>query len=1027
MSFRSSVLCCDDSEEDTELGSRKEKAAMEGNKDLNSGGIVEANGEDEKRSGLGDNILDCEGLNSELELEFFLGLPGMSENAPESIAGVGSKRDLASLAERGANSELNLSIGASHGGCSLDSERLNAFSDGTLHGSIMDGFEVGESSASSARLDSICDRDLQNKRAKIDSDLRGGLYGSASSSAADGDSMHATGSCISFPNSHSICNNMMIPSLPSSINYIPLICEGKDNEEERDDPNLVQMDLSDDLLHMVFSFLDHSDLCRAAMVCKQWHNASAHEEFWKSLNFDNRNITASQFVDICHRYPRITEISGNHTLVLKAVSLLSNLEVLSVGKSVLEDTFFPVISKCRMLRSLTVSDCILGTNIQETSVSHNQLRRLQITKCRTHRISIRCPQLEYLSLKRSNMVHAVLNCPILHELDIGACHKLPDTAIRTAVTACPQLESLDMSNCSCLTDETLREIARDCEYLHILNASYCPNISLESVRFPMLTDLKLETCESITSDSMAAIAQSYMLEALQLDNCSLLTSVSLDLAYLKSISLLHCRKFVDLSLRCLMLSSVTVCRSAALNRIRITSNVLKKLVLKKQESLTSLSLQCQNLQEVDLSDCESLTNSIGEVFSNGGGCPMLKTLVLDNCENLTCMRLCSTSLVSLSLAGCRGVASLGLNCPNLEQIRLDGCDHLERASFCPVGLQSLNLGICPKLNTLIIEAPSMVLLELKGCGVLSEASINCPLLASLDASFCSQLKDDCLSATTATCPLIESLILMSCPSIGPDGLLSLKLLENLSYLDLSYTFLVDLLPVFESCMHLEVLKLQACKYLKDTSLEALYKDGALPALRELDLSYGAVCQSAIEELLACCTHLTHVSLNGCINMHDLDWGSDSRQFEELLSLNGHKDQPVELPHRWLQNLNCVGCPNIKKVYIPASAHCENLSSINLSLSINLKEVYLACSNLCFLNLSNCNSLEVINLECPRLTSLFLQSCNIDEEAVLLAISRCNMLETLDIRFCPKICSMSMTRFRVACHSLKRMFNSLSTN
>lgn len=60
--------------------------------------------------------------------------------------------------------------------------------------------------------------------------------------------------------------------------------------------------------------------------------------------------------------------------------------------------------------------------------------------------------------------------------------------------------------------------------------------------------------------------------------------------------------------------------------------VMQKLVLQKQESLATLSLQCHNLQEVDLSDCESLMNSVCEVFSDGGGCPMLRSLVLDNCE-----------------------------------------------------------------------------------------------------------------------------------------------------------------------------------------------------------------------------------------------------------------------------------------------------------------------------------------------------------------------------------------------------------
>jgi len=62
--------------------------------------------------------------------------------------------------------------------------------------------------------------------------------------------------------------------------------------------------------------------------------------------------------------------------------------------------------------------------------------------------------------------------------------------------------------------------------------------------------------------------------------------------------------------------------------------VMQKLALQKQESLTTLALQCQSLQEVDLSECESLTNSICDVFNDVGGCPMLKSLVLANCEVL---------------------------------------------------------------------------------------------------------------------------------------------------------------------------------------------------------------------------------------------------------------------------------------------------------------------------------------------------------------------------------------------------------
>ncbi|PSS11650.1 F-box/LRR-repeat protein [Actinidia chinensis var. chinensis] len=168
-------------------------------------------------------------------------------------------------------------------------------------------------------------------------------------------------------------------------------------------------------------------------------------------------------------------------------------------------------------------------------------------------------------------------------------------------------------------------------------------------------------------------------------------------------------------------------------------------------------------------------------------------------------------------------------------------------------------------------------------------------------------------------------------------------------------------------------------------------------------------------------------------MHDLNWGFSSDQLSELPTVCRSSDflsqdkvsLPIEKPNRLLQILNCVGCPNVKKVLIPSAARCFHLSSLNLSLSANLGEVDIACYNLCFLNLSNCCSLEILKLECPRLTSLFLQSCNIGEETVEVAVSHCNVLETLDVRFCPKICPVSMSRLRAACPSLKRIFSSLS--
>ncbi|KAL5995317.1 hypothetical protein ACLOJK_025375 [Asimina triloba] len=521
-----------------------------------------------------------------------------------------------------------------------------------------------------------CDWDFQYKRAKVV--FHSGAYNQGVKASGADASTSTVDRLDILPQGSSVSSgNELVLNASSISNDIhgrnPSDSDGEE-DDDGDAPNVtkiedleVRMDLTDDLLHMIYV------------------------ELLGSVDNGEQLVHMKIFgvAEMCHRYPNATEVNvfgapAVDLLAAEAMLSLRNIEVLILGKGQLGDSFFRSLADCRALNRLSITEAFLGNGAQEIAVNHDRLRHLQIIRCRVPRILVRCPELVTLSLKRSTMSQAILHCPTLYDLDVANCHKFTDAGIRSAATSCPLLSSLDISNCSCVSDETLREITLSCLYLRVLDASFCPNISLESVRLPMLTDLKLQSCEGITSASMVAISHSYMLEDLVLDCCGLLTSVILDLPRLRSISLVLCRKYYPL---CLCFQLLTA------------SSGPSKLVLQKQESLTTVQLQCINLQEVDLTECESLTNSICEVFSDGGGCPVLKSLVLDSCDSLTMVGFRSTSLVSLSLIGCRAMTSLELACPNLDQVRLDGCDHLERAFFGPEMDSS-----CP-----LIEAPRMSL------------------------------------------------------------------------------------------------------------------------------------------------------------------------------------------------------------------------------------------------------------------------------------------------------------------------------
>ena len=143
-----------------------------------------------------------------------------------------------------------------------------------------------------------------------------------------------------------------------------------------------------------------------------------HEDFWRCLNFENTEISQQNFDAICRRYPNATEVNifgiyNSNALVMGAMSSLRRLETLNLGKEQLGDSFFQALTNCRTLKSLRICDSSLGNGMHEITVQHDRLLELRITKCRVLRVSVRCPQLQSLPLKRTSTAHALLTCPLL--------------------------------------------------------------------------------------------------------------------------------------------------------------------------------------------------------------------------------------------------------------------------------------------------------------------------------------------------------------------------------------------------------------------------------------------------------------------------------------------------------------------------------------------------------------------------------------------------------------------------------------
>lgn len=193
------------------------------------------------------------------------------------------------------------------------------------------------------------------------------------------------------------------------------------------------------------------------------------------------------------------------------------------------------------------------------------------------------------------------------------------------------------------------------------------------------------------------------------------------------------------------------------------------------------------------------------------------------------------------------------------------------------------LGSCVSLVALDVLAPSLSHLDLRGCGTLRDLALDCPRLEILDATFCSELCDAELVAALARAPLLNKLLLGACSQVRRAVQLRMP---TLRVLDLSYTDVVDLQPLFNGCPGLRALNVASCRSLTPAAFRPLVQpsgDGAdnavppappgvlrvvLPQLEDLDLSYCSVEAAVISRLLQAVGNLRSLSLNGCDSVTD---------------------------------------------------------------------------------------------------------------------------------------------------------------
>nr|XP_019600096.1 PREDICTED: F-box/LRR-repeat protein 13 [Rhinolophus sinicus] len=436
--------------------------------------------------------------------------------------------------------------------------------------------------------------------------------------------------------------------------------------------------------------------------------------------------------------------------------------------------------------------------------------------------------------------------------------------------------------------------------------------------------------------------------------------------------------------------------------------------LLRLKTLKSVSL-CKNLQELNVSDCPTLTDESMRYISEG--CPGVLYLNLSNTTitNRT-MRLLPRhfhNLQSLSLAYCR--------------------------KFTDKGLQYLNLGNgCHKL----------IYLDLSGCTQISVQGFrnianSCTGIMHLTINDMPTLTDNCVKALVEKCPLITSVVFLGAPHISDSAFKVLSACDlrkirfegnkritdacfkfiDKCYPNISHIYMVNCKGITDGSLKslsplkkLTVLNLANCVRIGDTGLKQFLDGPVSTRIRELNLSNCILGDASIVKLSECCPNLNYLNLRNCENLTDLGIGYIVNIFSLVsVDLSGtdisNEGLTILSRHKKLKELSLSECYKITDIGI--QTFCKGsliLEHLDVSYCPQLSDevvqaVAIYCTNLTYLSIAGCpkitdSAMELLSAKCHYLHILDISGCILLTDQMLEDLQiGCTQLRILKMQYC----------------------------
>ncbi|KAK9496620.1 hypothetical protein O3M35_013103 [Rhynocoris fuscipes] len=294
--------------------------------------------------------------------------------------------------------------------------------------------------------------------------------------------------------------------------------------------NLNLATLPDEVLLDIGRFLPYKNLCYLSEVSRRLYTVATDESLWQRIDLAYKKLQTDWLMNILRRGVRVARLTGveiysplmSPTLAIELIGFQSKLEFVDLSEAVIAPKDLELLlSKCRLLRKLSLEACELSEGVCKEIAYNSNLDTLNLCMCTgitasgLSKILISCQYLDSLniawaSLDRASVYEIIHHVtPKIRKLNIsGLRQDLTDKDLIKLVKRCTDLVELDVSDCVELTNAVIKPIVCNLTKLRSLSVSRCYKMNpaslseLSSLRnFSRLIAFRVITSDMLTRDS----------------------------------------------------------------------------------------------------------------------------------------------------------------------------------------------------------------------------------------------------------------------------------------------------------------------------------------------------------------------------------------------------------------------------------------------------------------------------------------------------------------------------------------------